>query len=120
MTQHITILDGGMGGELMKRGANSGKALWSAQSLIDAPEMVTQVHADFIAAGADIITTNSYSTIPSYLGKQGLAHEFETYTAKAGRLARAAADSAIGSVRVAGSLPPLDESYRADLVPAAE
>ena len=47
--------------------------LWSAQALLDAPDVVAQVHRDYIEAGARIIISNSYSTIPSYLGKLGMA-----------------------------------------------
>jgi S-methylmethionine-dependent homocysteine/selenocysteine methylase len=113
----ITILDGGMGGELIRRELTPRGELWSAQALLDAPDKVLEVHADYIAAGAEIIITNSYSTIPSYLGKLGLADRFKELTELAGRIAREAADAADHPVQVAGALPPLDESYRPDLVP---
>ncbi|MEM8766853.1 MAG: homocysteine S-methyltransferase family protein [Pseudomonadota bacterium] len=116
----ITILDGGMGGELLRREVTPRGELWSAQALLDAPEKVLEVHRDYIAAGARIIITNSYSTIPSYLGKLGLEDRFEELAALAGKLARRAADESDEQVLVAGSLPPLDESYRPDLVPADE
>lgn len=116
----VTVLDGGMGAELARRGDSTANALWSAQALLDAPEAVSSVHDEFIEAGAEIITTNTYSTIPSYLDKSGLAQRYLELTELAGKLARDAADRAGAanlSVQVAGSLPPLDESYRADLVP---
>ena len=116
----ITILDGGMGGELIRRGLSSRTELWSAQALLDAPEDVLGVHQDFIQAGARMIITNSYSTIPSYLAKLELADRFEELTQVAGQIARDAADGSNHEVLVAGSLPPLSESYRADLVPADE
>ncbi|MEM7220940.1 MAG: homocysteine S-methyltransferase family protein [Pseudomonadota bacterium] len=116
----MQILDGGMGGELIKRGASSSTELWSAQALLDAPEVVRAVHQDYIDAGARLIITNSYSTIPSYLGKLGMSERFEELTALAARIARETADAADAPVQVAGSLPPLSESYRADLVPPDE
>lgn len=115
----ITILDGGMGGEIQRRVPEAAHGLWSASALIDSPDMVTEIHREYIAAGATVITTNTYSTIPSYLGKGGLAHRYEELTRTAARLARQAAPEGSG-VLVAGSLPPLSESYRADLVPSAE
>ena len=115
----ITILDGGMGGEIQRRVPEAAHGLWSAAALIDNPEMVTEIHQEYIAAGATVITTNTYSTIPSYLGKGGLAHRYVELTEKAARLAREAAPEG-GGVLVAGSLPPLSESYRADLVPNPE
>ena len=120
----VTILDGGMGGELIRREATPRNELWSAQALIDAPDTVLAVHKDYIAAGASIIITNSYSTIPSYLGKMGMESRFEELTTLAAKIARQAADeesgeadTAEGRILVAGSMPPLDESYRPDLSP---
>ena len=55
-----------MGGELIARGHTPRTGLWSAKALLDVPEAVSQVHVDYIAV-ASVITTNSYSTIPSYL-----------------------------------------------------
>jgi S-methylmethionine-dependent homocysteine/selenocysteine methylase len=113
----ITILDGGMGGELIRREITPRGELWSAQALMDAPDTVLQVHRDYIAAGAGMIITNSYATIPSYLRKLGLEGRYEALSALAGAIARQAADEADSKVLVAGSLPPLDESFRPDLVP---
>ena len=115
----ITVLDGGMGGEIQRRVPEAAHGLWSASALIDSPEMVTEIHREYIAAGATVITTNTYSTIPSYLGKGGLEHRYVELTETAARLARQAAPEGDG-VLVAGSLPPLSESYRADLVPSPE
>ena len=114
------ILDGGMGGELIRREVIPRGELWSAQALLDAPDTVLAVHADYIAAGARIIITNSYSTIPSYLGKLDLTDRYQELTDLAGKIARQAAEAAAHPVQVAGSLPPLDESYRPDLAPADE
>lgn len=116
----LTILDGGMGVELMARGQSTGGGLWSAQALLQAPETVADIHRDYIKAGASIIITNSYSTIPSYLAKGGMAEQYLSLTQRAGEIARSVADEFDGQVRVAGSLPPLDESYRFDLAPVDE
>lgn len=112
----VTILDGGMGNELLRR---SGKRtpLWSAQILLDDPDLVVETHLDYIHAGAGIITTNSYSTVPSYLTNSGLQDSYVPLTRLAGELARSAVDRSGAEVLVAGSLPPLSESYRPDLVP---
>jgi len=114
----VTILDGGMGGEIQKHleGANHG--LWSAKALIEAPDLVRSIHQAYVDAGARIIITNTYSTIPSYLGKEGREDAYLDYCQLAGEIARSVADQTAG-VQVAGSLPPLSESYRPDLVPDA-
>ncbi len=118
--ENLTILDGGMGGELLRRGLGGSDGLWSAQALIDHPDVVTGVHRDYIDAGARIIITNTYSTIPSYLGKADQAGRYLELAAIAGQIARKVADDSESEVLVAGSLPPLNESYRFDLVPPEE
>ena len=108
-------MDGGMGRELIRRGAATRTGLWSAQALLDAPPVVVEVHRAFIAAGAQMITTNSYSCVPSYLGKMGCSDRFAELAALSGSLARQAAGASDREVIVAGGLPPLSESYRPDL-----
>jgi S-methylmethionine-dependent homocysteine/selenocysteine methylase len=116
----ITVLDGGMGGEIQARVEGAGHGLWSAKALVEVPEVVLDIHKEYIDAGARIITTNTYSTIPSYLGKEGMQDQYLEYAQLAGEIARRAVDeSGIPGVRVAASVPPLSESYRPDLVPAA-
>ena len=119
MSGELTIMDGGMGGELIRRGFPSG-GLWSAKALLEKPEVVRAVHEDYINAGAQVIITNSYSTVPSYLAKENMQSRYVEFTGIAARLAREVADAAASDVRVAGCLPPLSESYRPDLVPTDE
>ena len=114
----LTVLDGGMGRELARRGAPFRQPEWSALALMEAPEHVQAVHEDFIAAGARVITSNSYAVVPFHIGEERFAADARTLAARAGRLARAAADSSGHGVRVAGSLPPLFGSYRPDLFDA--
>jgi len=114
----LTLLDGGMGRELARRGAPFRQPEWSALALMEAPEQVQAVHEDFIASGARVITSNSYALVPFHIGEERFAADARTLASRAGRLARAAADSAGQSVRVAGSLPPLFGSYRPDLFDA--
>lgn len=115
----VTVLDGGMGGEIQDRLPNAKHGLWSATALVERPQLVVDIHREYIDAGADVITTNTYSTVPSYLGKAGMADRHLELTSLAVDLARQAADASPRPVRVAGALPPLEESYRADLVPPA-
>ena len=119
----FTLLDGGMGRELMRAGAPFRQPEWSALALMLAPDTVTQAHRRFIEAGAEVITTNSYALVPFHLGEDKFKTDGRKLAELAGRLAREAADAAQDSsghkVRVAGSLPPLFGSYRPDLFDAA-
>ncbi len=116
MAAGITLLDGGMGRELKRMGAPFRQPEWSALALMEAPETVERAHAAFIAAGAEVITTNSYALVPFHIGAARFAEDGRALAELAGRLARAAADAAgKRKVLVAGSLPPLFGSYRPDL-----
>jgi len=111
----VTLLDGGMGRQLARMGAPFRQPEWSALALIEAPETVQAAHAAFIAAGAEVITTNSYALVPFHIGEERFAARGLELADLSGRLARQAAASASTPVRVAGSLPPLFGSYRPDL-----
>ena len=105
-----------MGNELLTRRSDLVSGLWSAQYLIDVPELVKEVHLEYINSGADLIITNTYSTIPSYLSKKNAEDKMPELIRLAGKLAREAVKDSKKKVMVAGSLPPLEESYRPDLV----
>ena len=113
----VTLLDGGMGREIQQRRPKAAHGLWSAGVLADEPDLVVEIHREYIDAGASVITTNNYSTIPSYLGKAGMEDRYRELTKLAAALARRAVRESGKDVAIAGSLPPLEESYRADLVP---
>ena len=110
------LLDGGMGRELRHRGVPIPDSIWSANALIVAPDVVRQVHEDFIAAGADLVTTNTYGMIRAELAREGLEDRFAELNILACMLAQAARAAGGRPVLIAGSLPPLRGSYRPDLV----
>lgn len=112
----VTLLDGGMGRELARMGAPFRQPEWSALALIEAPHCVQLAHEAFVAAGADVITTNSYAVVPFHIGDTRFRDEGRALASLAGRLARKAAGR---TVLVAGSLPPTSGSYRPDLFDAA-
>src|SRR5471032_872335 len=114
------LLDGGTGRELLKRGVPILTEIWSATALILAPQIVRQVHDDFIAAGADIITTNSYGISRERMAREGLEDRTLEFSRIVGRIAAEARDAASRPVAVAGSLPPYSGSYLPDKVGAFE
>ena len=117
-TKDLWVLDGGMGRELARRGAPFRQPEWSALALMEAPETVREVHQAYVASGARVITTNSYALVPFHIGDERFAEDGERLATLAGQLARDVADGQAGAVQVAGSLPPLFGSYRADLFEA--
>jgi S-methylmethionine-dependent homocysteine/selenocysteine methylase len=110
----VTVLDGGTGRELARIGAPFSQPLWSAQALIDSPDHVRRVHESYVAAGAEVITTNTYALVPFHLGRELFDRDGRRLTALAASIARDVADHHPG-VRVAGCLPPVLGSYRPDL-----
>ncbi|MBW4706538.1 homocysteine S-methyltransferase family protein [Roseobacter sp. YSTF-M11] len=115
----ITLLDGGMGQELVHRAGDRPTPLWSTQVMADHPGMVQGVHADFFAAGATIATTNSYAIHHDRLDGTGMEARFGALHAMAVAEAQAAR-KAHGSGRIAGGIGPLGASYRPDLHPAPD
>ncbi|MEM6307708.1 MAG: homocysteine S-methyltransferase family protein [Pseudomonadota bacterium] len=113
----MIIMDGGLGQELIKR---SGKAtgLWSTQALLDAPDIVRAVHDDYFAAGAQVVTTDTYAILPDRLEPEGLLDRMFELSDRACEIAVAARD-AHGRGIVAGSLGPQGFSYQPDLAPPA-
>ncbi len=117
MNSKRLLLDGATGTELNRRGIDTGLPLWSANALTtDAGlTVLRQVHLDYLNAGADIITTNTFRTHRRVLvGKGFSAHEL---TLRAVATAREAVDEFGKPALVAGSLSSLEDCYRPDLVP---
>ena len=108
----LLILDGGTGEELFRRGVPDDRKIWSATAVVNPQyhSILQQVHQSFVDAGADAITTNSYGIVP---GVGFSLPDLTKHVACAGKLAR---DSVPESTLVLGSLGPLVESYRPDLI----
>ncbi len=107
----VVLLDGGMGQELFDRGACEPGPIWSAQALFDNPDMVGDLHADFLHAGADVIITNTYSTTPYRFAEFVPDVPVETMISVAVDQAKRAAAAVNRDVVIAGSLPPFRSTY---------
>ena len=112
LNHSFKILDGGMGQELVKRARHQLTPLWSADVLRDHPDLVVDVHRDFIKAGADVITLSSYAATPTRLAKYNRQNEFKALQESAVLAARQACDDMEQPPLIAGTLPPLPGSYR--------
>ena len=114
------LLDAAMGTELQRRGADTRLPLWSARALVDDSALVRTIHSEEVAAGAEVLTANTFRTHRRTLAKGGLGERSHVLTAFAVALARDAAAESGRDVFVAGSLAPLEDCYRPDLVPEEE
>lgn len=120
----LLILDSAMGTELQCRDADTSLPLWSARALFERPDTVRQIHIDNIDAGADIITTNTFRTQKRSFEKAGYQHEGLSYSETAKFFTKLAVDIAKEAVMItrddvliAGSVAPLEDCYKPDLVP---
>ncbi|MEY8842539.1 homocysteine S-methyltransferase family protein [Cribrihabitans sp. XS_ASV171] len=112
----ITLLDGSIGQELVKRSGDRSTPLWSTRVMIDHPHHVFETHRDYFDAGATIATANTYALHRNRLERVGIEDQHEQLIDTALTQAGAARD-AHGSGRVAGALGPLLATYRPDLQP---
>ncbi len=72
-SQNVVILDGALATELERRGCDLNDPLWSARVLLETPDLIRQVHADYFAAGADCAITASYQATFEGFARRGLS-----------------------------------------------
>ena len=84
----MIFLDGALGSILLDRANKPSSGLWSAQFLLDDPEAIKLLYEEYIGIGSDLITTNTYSTIPSYLNKEKISAKMPELVDIAGKLAK--------------------------------
>ena len=113
----VFLLDGGTGEELIRQGVPDDRKIWSAVAIKEKiyHPTVVKVHQSYIEAGADAITTNSYGIVP---GVGFTEIDMEQLIETSGRLAKQAVRTSkrkTGTI-ILGSVSPLVESYRADLI----
>ncbi len=115
------LLDGAVGTELDRRGVPTTLPLWSAVGLLDAPEVVRQIHRDYAVAGADVLVTNTFRATSRTLAKTNrTTANVVAINNLAVELARQAAITARRAVLVAGSIAPLEDCYSPWLSPPFE
>ncbi len=115
----VIVIDGATGTELERRGApmHEGGA-WCALAIESHPDILRQIHADYIRAGARVVTANTFATTREVLDPLGFGDRFEPLNRLAVELAVEARDAtphADGPVLVAGSIshtrPPSDSGW---------
>lgn len=117
-TQPMVLLDGAMGTELHRRGVDVGLPLWSANALIHEPETVLEIHREYLQAGADVITTNTFRTNIRTLKRKNYDRRWIDLNTLAVQLAHEACNSTGKKALVAGSIATVEDCYSPHLVPS--
>ena len=104
--KEIIVLDGATSTEIERLGAEMNSSAWSGVANKTHPDIVRQVHEEYIRAGADVITANTFSTSRHVLASAGLADETVRINARAVELAREAVNNVSSNrpIAVAGSM----------------
>ncbi len=120
LSKEIVIMDGATGTALENMGISTKLPLWSAEALLTNPDKVLQVHKDYISAGAQIITTNTFRTNSRTFVTADIKDQSKELTTLAVKLAKQAQreTNTEGSVLIAGSIAPLEDCYSPELVPS--
>lgn len=118
----ILIMDGGTGTEISRRGVTLSNLSWSANANITFPDMVRDIHRDYILAGAEIIITNTFSTSRATLAKDGLSEQTEEINKQSVRLAMDARKmcDAEETVEIAGSISAFEPKGHPEIIPSYE
>ena len=104
--KEIIVLDGATGSEIARLGAAMNSSAWCGVANKTHPDIVRHVHEEYIRAGADVITANTFSTSRHVLAGAGLAEETVSINARAVELAREAVNNVSPErpIAVAGSM----------------
>ncbi len=113
------LLDGAMGTELINRGTDLPLPIWSADANLTHPEIVKEIHFEYIQAGAELITTNTFRTTTWTYRKAGYTPARARERAKDSLYkAVECAQSAGGeTIKVAGSVTSLEDCYSPEKFP---
>lgn len=116
----IVLIDGGTGGELARRGVGMSPLVWSGLAARDSASTLRAVHADFVRAGAEVVTTNTFGTTRFVLERAGLGGEFAAINRRAVAAAVSAREAAAGRpIAIAGSMSCLPPGFDAAAYPPA-
>jgi len=121
--KEIVIMDGGTGTEISRRGVTIYPSLsWSANANITFPDMVRDIHRDYILAGAEVIITNTFSTSRATLAKDGLSEQTEEINKQSVQLAMNARKmcGVEETVVIAGSMSAFEPKGHPEIIPSYE
>ena len=118
----VLLMDGAMGTELIREGLDLSLPLWSGDINLTHPGYVSKIHEEYVQAGADIVTTNTFRTTPRTYIHAGYSK------LEARERARKSLNSAVDLAKkaagkkcyVAGSIAPLEDCYSPERFPGDE
>jgi homocysteine S-methyltransferase len=113
----VILLDGATGTELGRRGVDISPPLWSARALLDAPNVLEQIHREYLEAGADALIACTFRTHRRTLAKHGIAGRAEELTHTAVKIALRARDAINPDAKIFGSVGPLEDCYMPESAP---
>ena len=113
------FLDGAVGSELILKGENLPPHIWSADINLTNPNLLLNIHREYIQAGSDYITTNTFRSTPRAYKKTGLSgFESKRMAKESMEAAVCIAKEAAGeTTKVLGSIAPLEDCYCPELFP---
>ena len=112
----LRILDGGLGQELHARGLISKGTLWMTSAVLNEKyhKLIIDTHLDYINAGAEVITTSTFSSRSIRMSQNKVSHLFEFANKKSCELAIKAKEKSKSEVLIAGSIPAQFDTYKED------
>ena len=117
ITEPILIINGAMGTELMDKGVKLPLPLWSAEANINASEIVKGIHQNYVEAGADIITTNTFRTTTWSYRRAEYSPKRASERAKESLMKAIELARSVNPKIIAGSVTSINDCYEPDEFP---
>ena len=111
------IIDGALGTELMRRGLKLPLPLWSAEANITHQKEVISIHNDYVKAGADIVTTNTFRSTSWSYRRAGFSNKRAMERAKHSLMNAVESAHASNPSVIVGSVTSIEDCYMPDLFP---
>jgi homocysteine S-methyltransferase len=112
---NVSILDGALGTELERRDVSTNEPGWTAHANLTHPDLLREIHEEYIQAGATIITANTFRTHPRAHQASGLSAR--DLTQRAINIARQARKNCNLFTQIAASIAPVEDCFRPELSP---
>jgi S-methylmethionine-dependent homocysteine/selenocysteine methylase len=113
----VLLVDGATGTELRRRGVALDPVAWSGPASLSHARLLEEIHADYLRAGAEVITANTFGTNRFVLTAAGYGDRFEAVNRAAFAAARRARDTVRPDAAIAGSISCLPPGFDVERYP---